>query len=97
MADGQRGYQEELIGTRPKTHIQFTLVQRQELPLGGLTGLKDSRKEKRVESELKIEQSDKPNKIKYNFNTQQEELQHGRTFLAQNPHKRVGETLARTR
>lgn len=58
MADGQRGHQEELVGTRPKTHIQFTLVQRQELPLGGLTGLEDSQKEKRAESEFKVKQSD---------------------------------------
>lgn len=64
MADGQRGYQEELIGTRPKTHIQFTLVQRQELPLGGLTGLEDSRKEERVESEIKVQANKVTNKIK---------------------------------
>lgn len=43
VADGERGYKEELICTRPKTHVQFTLVQRQELALGRLTGLKDSR------------------------------------------------------
>lgn len=41
VADGERGHQEELVCTRPKTHIQFTLVQRQELALGRLTGLKE--------------------------------------------------------
>lgn len=40
MADGKRGNQEELVCTRPKTNIQFTLVQRQELALWCLTRLK---------------------------------------------------------
>lgn len=59
VADGERGYQEELICARPKAHIQFTLVQRQELALGGLTGLED-RKELRIQtkgSKIQLQQT----------------------------------------
>lgn len=47
MANGERGHQEELVCTSPKTNIQFTLVQRQELALGCLTRLKDSRRQEK--------------------------------------------------
>lgn len=50
VANGERGHQEELVCTRPKTNIQFTLVQRQELALGCLTRLKDSRQQERERS-----------------------------------------------
>lgn len=46
MADGERGNQEELVCTRPKTDIQFTLVQRQELALWCLTRLEESQRKK---------------------------------------------------
>ncbi|KAG7234777.1 hypothetical protein INR49_003991 [Caranx melampygus] len=46
VADGERGNQEELVGTRPKTHIQLALVQRQELTLGRLTRLRHREKSK---------------------------------------------------
>lgn len=39
VADGEGRDQEELVSTCSKAHIQFTLIQRQELALRGLTRL----------------------------------------------------------
>lgn len=43
VADGEWRHQEELVGARPEAHIQFTLVQRQELALRRLTRLDEDR------------------------------------------------------
>lgn len=40
MADGEGRDQEELVSACSKPHVQFTLIQRQELALRGLTRLR---------------------------------------------------------
>lgn len=44
VADCQRRHEEELVCARPESHVQLTLIQRQKLALGGLTGLKTQTK-----------------------------------------------------
>lgn len=43
VADGERRDEEELVGTCAEAHVQLQLVQRQELTLGRLAGLGESR------------------------------------------------------
>lgn len=52
VADGERGHEEKLVGSRAEAHVQLQLIERQELALRGLAGLDGQRVERQKEREI---------------------------------------------